>query len=293
MNGLLLLNKALGLSSNRAMQEVKRLFGLKKLGHTGSLDPLASGMLPLCLGEATKFAQYLLDAEKEYEVEGCFGVQTSTGDREGTVVAEQVSEVPDPLVLERFILAFKGDSEQVPPMYSALKYQGQPLYRYALQGIDIPRPARNIHISQIKLLSYQYPYFKIRVRCSKGTYMRTLIEDIAKACGQLAHVTKLHRTSTAGFLASEMISMEALLALNEDERRAKILPMDVMVGQFPELSLDANESLRLQQGQVVFRDDLSDQMVYRLYHQEFIGLGAFKSDLGLVAKRMCRSENGV
>ena len=293
MNGLLLLDKALGLSSNRAMQEVKRLFGLKKIGHTGSLDPLASGMLPLCLGEATKFAQYLLDAEKEYEVEGCFGVQTSTGDREGEVIAQHSSKPLEHAVLVDAIFSFLGESEQIPPMYSALKHQGQPLYRYALQGIDIPRLARSINIAKIELLSYRHPYFCIRVRCTKGTYMRTLIEDIAKACGELAHVTKLHRVSTAGFLASEMISLEALKALSDEERQAKILPMDLMVAQFPKLSLNADDSLRLQQGQVVLRDDLSEDDIYRLYHQEFIGLGQYKPEIGLVAKRMCRSENHV
>jgi tRNA pseudouridine55 synthase len=188
------------------------------------------------------------------------------------------------------IQSFLGESEQVPPMYSALKHQGQPLYRYALQGIDIPRPARAIHISNIELTSYQHPYFRIRVRCSKGTYMRTLVEDIAKALGTLAHVTCLHRISTAGFVASEMISFEELAALNIEERQAKILPMDVMVAQFPQLNLNAEDALRLQQGQVIPRHDLKDEMVYRLYHQEFIGLGSFQSSLGLVAKRMCSTS---
>jgi tRNA pseudouridine55 synthase len=286
MNGLLLLNKAVGLSSNRAIQEIKRLLKPSKIGHTGSLDPLASGMLPICLGEATKFAQYLLDAEKEYEVEACFGIQTATGDREGEVIAQEVAEPMERSFLLTQIAHFLGDSQQLPPMYSALKHQGQPLYRYALQGIDIPRATRTIQISNISLLSYQHPYFSIRVRCSKGSYMRTLMEDIAKRCGQLAHVTKLHRISTAGFSAPQMISYAEFLDLSDDARQAQIMPMDQMVIQFSSLVLDANTALKLQQGQVIPRDDLAAGQIYRLYHEKFIGLGCFEPGIGLVAKRM-------
>jgi tRNA pseudouridine55 synthase len=288
MNGLLLLNKSLGHSSNRAMQQVKRLFGLKKIGHTGSLDPLASGMLPLCFGEATKFAQYLLDADKSYEVTGLLGIQTTTGDIEGDIVQE--SEVPslDLAQLEEILNQFRGRIMQTPPMYSALKHQGQPLYRYALQGIDIERAAREVDINHLELLSFNSPYFTIRVSSSKGTYMRTLIEDIGQVIGCGAHVVKLHRLSTAGFQSHEMVSYEELEQMTEQQRVQKVLPMDVMVANFPKLSLDKAASLRLMQGQVLNEMALSPQ-TYRVYNEkdEFFGLADFLAGKGLVAKRLC------
>lgn len=288
MNGVLLLNKALGLSSNRAMQQIKRLFKAKKAGHTGSLDPLASGMLPICLGEATKFSQYLLNADKTYEVEGRLGIQTASGDVEGEVLQQVELEPYSIDDLKAAIFSFLGDTHQVPPMYSALKFKGQPLYRYALQGIDVAREARLIQISSLELVSYEHPFFKIRVRCSKGTYMRTLIEDIAKKLQTYAHVTSLHRVATGGFIANQMISLQQLENLSEQERLSYLLPMDVMLEQFPVLNLSSDQQLKLQQGQSLTWIGLEDQQLYRLYAPQFIGLGQFHLNKGLVAKRMCR-----
>ncbi|NBX84459.1 MAG: tRNA pseudouridine(55) synthase TruB [Gammaproteobacteria bacterium] len=290
MNGLFLLNKSLGLSSNRAMQQIKRLFKATKAGHTGSLDPLASGMLPICLGEATKFAQYLLDADKSYEVTGLLGVQTTTGDVEGDVLSQK--EVPEITreTLESIIATFQGKIHQMPPMFSALKHQGQPLYRYALQGIDIQRESREVEISQIQLLDMEGPSFTIRVSCSKGTYMRTLVEDIGNRIGCGAHVTKLHRLSTAGFDASEMISLEELEKLLPEEQQKWILPMDVMVSQFPVMTLNEEETVRIAQGQILKLTQHYPENTYRLYTEahEFFGLADCTSEQKLIANRICQ-----
>jgi tRNA pseudouridine55 synthase len=291
MNGLLLLDKSLGVSSNQAIQKVKRLFGIKKIGHTGNLDPLASGMLPICIGDATKFAQYLLDADKVYEVEGCFGIQTTTADTEGKVVIqESVDAFSQPQMLS-MIESFQGTSEQIPPMFSALKHKGQPLYHYALKGIDIPRQARSIHLSSIELISYQHPFFTIRVQSSKGTYMRTLVEDIAQKLSTVAHVTKLRRLSTAGFHQEDMVTMNDLESMEKSEQLNKILPMDVMVMQFPELHLTEEQAIKLKHGQVVNYDGLISQQIYRLYQDDFIGLGQYVIEKGLIVKRLCQHQS--
>lgn len=291
MNGLLLLDKPLGLSSNRAMQQVKRLFNCKKAGHTGSLDPLATGMLPICLGEATKFAQYLLDANKSYRVTGCLGVQTSTGDAEGEIIKQQ--PVPD-YTQEQILSAvhsFLGVSLQTPPMFSALKHKGQPFYRYALQGIDIERQARSIEIFNISLLSYQHPHFSIEVTCSKGTYMRSLIEDIAHKLDNCAYITQLHRVSTFGFDESQMVAMSVLENLELSDRQQLVLPMDVMVSQFPKFSITKQQTLSLQQGKVIPVSELSElpkEQINRLYDDNFVGLGEYSHDKGLFVKRLCQ-----
>lgn len=288
MNGLFLLNKALGLSSNRAMQQVKRLFGLKKIGHTGSLDPLASGMLPLCFGEATKFAQYLLNAEKTYEVSGYLGIQTTTGDVEGEIIEQKPVPHLTLFQLENILDAFRGTISQTPPMFSALKHQGQPLYRYALQGIDIERAAREVDILELELVSFETPVFTIRVKSSKGTYMRTLVEDIGRSIGCGAHVIKLHRLSTGGFDSSQMIGFAELEQFSLSEREACILPMDVMVQQFMRLDLDSQSSMLLMQGQVLRHLELTPS-IYRVYdgHNHFFGLAEYIPQKGLVAKRLC------
>ena len=291
MNGLLLLDKPLGISSNQAIQKVKRLFGAKKIGHTGHLDPLASGMLPICIGEGTKFAQYLLDADKVYEVEGCLGIQTSTADAEGEVIIQESAETFSEQNLLSVIESFTGASEQIPPMYSALKHKGQPLYHYALKGIDIPRAPRAIHISHIELISYQHPFFTIKVQSSKGTYMRTLIEDIAYKLSTVAHVTKLRRLSTAGFEQDSMISLSELQAMTSTEQLARLLPMDVMVMQFPHLHLTQEQVIKLKHGQIVNYDGLVSQQIYRLYQEDFIGLGQYICGKGLIVKRLCQHSS--
>lgn len=288
MNGLLLLNKDLGLSSNRAMQQVKRLFSLKKIGHTGSLDPLASGMLPLCFGEATKFAQYLLDADKSYEVSGVLGVQTTTGDVEGQIVTSKPVPRLSIQELDGLLNKFRGEILQIPPMYSALKHMGQPLYKYALQGISIPRNGRAVRISSLRLLSLRDNVFTIRVSCSKGTYMRTLVDDIGSLIGCGAHVVKLHRLTTSGFSSDQMNAFHELESMPASERLALVLPMDVMVSNFERLNLDLQISQRLLQGQVISGLSLRPA-TYRVYNHEavFFGLAEYIEEKGLIAKRLC------
>lgn len=289
LDGLLLLNKDLNISSNRAMQAVKRLFNAEKIGHTGSLDPLATGMLPLCFGEATKFAQYLLDADKTYEVKGLLGVQTSTGDAEGEIIA--TNHVPCITLdeFEKVLNGFRGEIWQKPPMFSALKHEGLPLYIYALKGITIDKPARLVKINELILLSFENNVFHLRVSCSKGTYIRSLVEDIGKQFGCGAHVTQLHRSSTGGFLAQDMCTFTELSAMSEAARFARLLPMDVMLLDFPSYHLSQDEAYRIQNGQILAVNDLS-AACYRLYNQDqvFVGLGEYRPQRGLMAKRMCR-----
>ncbi|NDH08090.1 MAG: tRNA pseudouridine(55) synthase TruB [Gammaproteobacteria bacterium] len=289
MNGLLLLNKDLNISSNRAMQAVKRLYGADKIGHTGSLDPLATGMLPLCFGEATKFAQYLLNADKSYEVTGLLGVQTTTGDAEGDVLATH--DVPDisPEDMEHVLQDFRGEIWQKPPMFSALKHEGVPLYIYALKGIEIDKPARLVKIHDLSLLGMEHHHFRMRVTCSKGTYIRRLVEDIGERFGCGAHVTQLHRSTTAGFSAADMRTYAELLDMDEPLRLSRLLPIDVMLMEFPSHHLSQEEAYRIQNGQILAVHDLPAAF-YRLYNQDqaFIGLGEYRPQQGLMAKRMCR-----
>ena len=215
VNGILLLDKPKGLSSNAALQQVKRLYCARKAGHTGSLDPLASGMLPICFGKATKMSQQWLNADKIYHVRAQLGIQTTTGDAEGSIVAEKA--VPDltPKIIEQTLNRFRGEIQQVPPMYSALKHQGQPLYKLARRGITIERLPRAVIIHHLSLLSYENHQLELQVHCSKGTYIRTLIEDIGEALHCGAHVVELRRLSVGNFSAEQMISLEQLLALGQ------------------------------------------------------------------------------
>ena len=236
LNGVLLLDKPQGLSSNTALQQARRLFAAEKAGHTGVLDPLATGLLPVCFGEATKFAQYLLDADKAYSATLKLGEATSTGDAEGEVVATARADM-DLAEFQAACAALTGPIRQVPPMFSALKHEGKPLYEYARKGIVIERKARDITIYQIDITAFAPPAAQINVLCSKGTYIRTLSEDIAKHMGTLAHLTGLRRTATAGFDIAQSHTLEDLAALNETGRDALLLPCDVLVQHLPRLVL--------------------------------------------------------
>lgn len=247
-NGILLLDKPLALSSSAAVQRVRRAFSRVKAGHTGSLDPLATGMLPICLGEATKVAGYLLDGDKEYEFTMRLGERTSTGDAEGEVV----ERAPVPAAPEAQILSlqptFLGPIQQVPPMYSALKRDGQPLYKLARQGLEVERQARTITIHALELRAVAGRDASLRVRCSKGTYVRTLAEDLARALGSCAHLVALRRVAVAPFPAMAMVTLEALEA---DPAAASLLPADAALPQLPAAQLDEAETGRLRHGQAV------------------------------------------
>ena len=210
VNGVLLLNKPSGMTSNAALQQVKRLLQAKKAGHTGSLDPLASGMLPMCFGRATKLCQHLLNADKRYFVRAKLGVRTNTSDQEGHVIATREVPALSAVAIDRAFDAFRGEIEQVPSMFSAIKHQGQPLYKLARQGIEVERKSRHIKIYELMVLDYQNSVVTFEVHCSKGTYIRTLVDDFGELLGCGAHVTYLHRLSVGPFQKEQMIPLDKI-----------------------------------------------------------------------------------
>ena len=223
MDGVLLLDKPSGVSSNAALQRARRLFAAEKAGHTGTLDPLASGLLPVCFGEATKFAQSLLDADKRYRATVRFGVATTTGDAEGEVVDRGPVDF-DRAALEAALAGFVGRIRQVPPRHSALKHQGKPMYAYARAGIDVPREPREVEIRALSLVDWGPPDAIVDVACSKGTYVRTLAEDLGTALGTRAHLAALVRTGTGGFDLADAIAIDAIEALSPEDRLGAAAP---------------------------------------------------------------------
>lgn len=295
VNGVLLLDKPEGLSSNTALQKARRLYRAEKAGHTGVLDPLATGLLPVCFGEAAKFAQYLLDADKAYTATMKLGEASSTGDAEGEIVATGRSDI----TLEEFqtaCTALTGPIRQVPPMFSALKHEGKPLYEYARKGIVIERKPRDIIIYSIDIQEFAAPKAVIDVRCSKGTYIRTLSEDIAKHIGTFAHLTALRRTETAGFTIAQSHTLEQLTDLSEAGRDARLLPCDVLVQHLPKITLNDRAVEMLKFGQrPQFAETVSNQQPIRVYDKQgrFIGLAEYQKDTGrLKPLRLMNTETG-
>ncbi|MFM1977610.1 MAG: tRNA pseudouridine synthase [Pseudomonadota bacterium] len=298
INGVLLLDKPLGFSSNQALQKVKWLFQAAKAGHTGTLDPLATGLLPICLGEATKFAQYVTDADKTYIATVKFGETTTTGDAEGEILAQH----PVNFDLENLAAvcdAFVGEISQVPPMYSALKFEGKALYEYAREGVDIERQARLVTITSIQIDSFAKEIAVLTVSCSKGTYIRTLAEDIGRQLGCGAHLIGLRRTETAGYLIQDAITLEALELLVKEtpvEKLAElILPMDSAIAYLPKVLLNADAAHYLMQGQAVWQSGLVPEGELRLYDDknQFLGLGVLQEDGKITPKRLMRDPNTV
>ena len=304
IDGMVVLNKPAGLTSNGALQRVRRALQAKKGGHTGSLDPAATGMLPLCFGEATKASAYLLDADKTYRVVARLGASTDTGDADGEVVT--TAEVPErseadwQATLDRFL----GESEQVPPMYSALKRDGRRLYELARKGETVERPPRKIVISAIELLEAAGRRLVFRVTCSKGTYVRTLVEDIAGVAGTVAHTRRLHRESVAGFEGCEMQSLGAVQALAESGQGSAdwLLPADTGLAHIEPVTVDEGARERFTAGQVVPCSDAPKGLV-RVYGPtgEFLGIGEVGEPGSVAPKRVFRTtpagsteaENGV
>ncbi|HEU0189401.1 MAG TPA: tRNA pseudouridine(55) synthase TruB [Gallionella sp.] len=273
LDGVLLFDKPLGLSSNTALQKVRRLFQAEKAGHTGTLDPLATGLLPICFGEATKFSNALLDADKTYRALLRLGQTTSTGDAEGDILSEHpvlVQQSDIDVVLAKF----RGEIQQLPPMHSALKHHGKPLYEYIRKGETIERELREVVIHELVLNSFSGNEMDITVRCSKGTYIRTLAEDIGAALGCGAHLIGLRRTTIAHFDLRDAYSWQQLEAMTEAERAACILPLEALMPDIPVLQLDAVQIKRLAQGQKLGLDaGLPDGMVRLHGPQGFIGTG--------------------
>jgi tRNA pseudouridine55 synthase len=253
VDGVLLLDKPTGMSSNSALQAARRLFSAAKAGHTGTLDPLASGLLPLCFGEATKFSVDLLAADKTYEAELLFGVRTDTGDADGTIVLRCPIDF-GLAELEAVLPAFRGPIRQVPPMYSALKRDGRPLYELARQGIEVEREARAVVIHELRLLDFSGDRCHLRVACSKGTYIRTLAEDLGAALACAAHLTALRRVTVGPLQVSDAVTLDQLAALAEDERAAWLLAPDTLLQSLPAVYLEEEAGRRFSHGNPVYSD---------------------------------------
>ena len=274
IDGVFLLDKPQGMSSNDIMQKVKRVFQANKAGHTGALDPLATGMLPICLGEATKFSQFLLDADKRYVVTAKLGERTDTSDAEGQVVETRPVNVETSQILTA-LEQFRGDILQVPTMFSALKHNGKPLYEYARAGITVEREARPITIFEINFIEYQAPSLTLEVHCSKGTYIRTLVDDLGEVLGCGAHVTVLRRTAVADYPTEKMMTWDALQALAEQgDLDQHLLPIDTAVSKLPALKLNAEQSKGIGFGQrVKFANEAKLRGQVRLFSDKNIFLG--------------------
>jgi tRNA pseudouridine55 synthase len=255
LDGVLLLDKPIGLSSNDALIRAKRLYLAKKAGHTGTLDPLASGLLPLCFGEATKFSQDLLEADKTYEATMRLGIRTTTGDAEGKAIETREVSCDQAAVLEA-LSRFRGEIVQVPPMYSALKRDGKPLYEYARAGQVVEREGRQVTIHALELLACALPDVTFRVTCSKGTYVRTLAEDIGEALGCGAHLVALRRTGVGALTLENAVTLDALSDAEESARDAWLQPVDALLSTFPAVQLDAEATRRFLHGQRLRLADL-------------------------------------
>lgn len=274
IDGVFLLDKPQGMSSNDIMQKVKRVFQANKAGHTGALDPLATGMLPICLGEATKFSQFLLDADKRYVVTAKLGERTDTSDAEGQVVETRPVNVETSQILTA-LEQFRGDILQVPTMFSALKHNGKPLYEYARADITVEREARPITIFELNFIEYQAPFLTLEVHCSKGTYIRTLVDDLGEVLGCGAHVTVLRRTAVADYPTEKMMTWDALQALAEQgDLDQHLLPIDTAVSKLPALKLNAEQSKGIGFGQrVKFANEAKLRGQVRLFSDKNIFLG--------------------
>lgn len=298
IDGIVLLDKATGMSSNFALQRVKRFFNANKAGHTGALDPLATGMLPVCLGEATKFSQHLLDADKRYLVTAKLGQRTDTSDSDGEVVQTRPIDFTETQLLAA-LEHFRGDTMQVPSMYSALKYQGQPLYKYAREGIEVPREARPIRVFELNFIKLEGDELTLDIHCSKGTYIRTIIDDLGEILGCGAHVIMLRRTQVAHYPYAKMVTLEQLEALVAKAHEQQIepsllldpllLPMDTAVADFPEVNVPDASAAYLMQGQAVRVAGLEADKLVRITlgdARRFVGIGAMNDDGLLAPKRL-------
>jgi len=292
--GLLLLDKPPGASSNQALQRVRRLYDAAKAGHGGSLDPLATGMLPIFFGAATRLAGYLLDARKAYRVTARFGTATDTGDAEGAVIEERAVAPLDEAAVAAALPGFHGEIEQVPPMYSALKRGGVPLYRLARRGLEVARERRRVTIDEVAIEDFRWPDVTLRVRCSKGTYVRTFVEDLARGLGTVAHVAALRRLWVEPFEGASMRSLPEIEACAEAEGQAGLdawlLPADSALVGWASVRLDASEAARLAQGQALPAQAGWPQGKVKVYgpEEEFLAIGTVTAEAGLAPERVFR-----
>ena len=293
VHGVLLLDKHVGVSSNDALIKAKWLLNALKAGHTGTLDPFATGLLPLCFGEATKFAQDLLDADKTYETVVHLGLTTNTGDTEGEVIAKREVNVSQTQI-DTVLAQFRGDIQQVPPMYSALKRDGKPLYEYARAGITLEREARPATIHLLEFVNFQAPFLTLRVRCSKGTYIRVLGEDIGAALGCGAHLNALRRIQVGELLIAQAITIEELAAKDADERIAALAPVDALLTSFPALHLSEELAKRFLHGQrlalgkedILLPEGQGRMRIYRESDGQLLGTGLMQEYSILAPERL-------
>ena len=296
VNGILLLDKPQGITSNQALQRVKRLFRAQKAGHTGSLDPLATGLLPICLGEATKVSGFLLEADKAYTASCRLGVRTDSADADGQVISTRPVEGITQQRIEQALFGFLGDIQQVPPMHSAIKQNGMPLYKLAHQGIEVEREARQIRIHDLKLLRWEADELDISVHCSKGTYVRTLVDDLGEELGCGAHITALRRERVEPFGGEGMLTLTALESLAEQGDEvldASLLPVEEALKKWPAVKLSVESAFYLGQGQAVFVPNMKGQGWVRLYNNEenFLGVGVITDDGKVAPKRLMNMTN--
>ncbi|OKY26391.1 tRNA pseudouridine(55) synthase TruB [Thalassotalea sp. PP2-459] len=298
VNGIVLLDKPYDISSNKALQNVKHIYFAQKAGHTGALDPLATGMLPICLGEATKFSQFLLDTDKTYQVTAKLGVRTTTSDIDGDIVSEKPVNVSEAQILTA-LDSFRGKTQQIPSMFSALKYQGQPLYKYAREGIEVPRESREIEVFNLEVLRIEDGEVELEIHVSKGTYIRTIVDDLGELLGCGAHVSALRRVSVGSYPRDKMVTLTQLETLLAEAKEQDIspsslldpllLPMNTAVVDLPSVSVDDMSAAFLRRGNPVQAANAPSDGVVQVYidndnEPEFIGVGVI-DDNGLVAPK--------
>ena len=291
ISGIIVLDKAVGLSSNKALQEVKWLFEANKAGHTGSLDPLATGVLPLCLGEATKVSQFLLNSDKRYRARIKLGIRTDSADSEGQIIAQCDGVNVSRKQVEQALQSFKGETQQIPPMHSALKVDGVPLYKLAREGKTISREARSICVYELELTDFQGDEIELEITCSKGTYIRTIADDLGQDLGCGAHIIALRRLQAGAFTEADCVSTDALREVKEkhgmDRLDQNLIPMDRAIEDLPEVNLPSIAASQFKNGQSVLVRHLPEEGLVRLYEEEqFIGIGCIDDDGKVAPKRL-------
>ncbi|MET0070257.1 MAG: tRNA pseudouridine(55) synthase TruB [Candidatus Thiodiazotropha sp.] len=297
ISGVLLLDKPQGMTSNKALQEVKFLYKAAKAGHTGSLDPLATGLLPICFGEATKLSAFLLDADKHYRVRVRLGETRSTADAEGEVVAQADPSGVTEEMLRRTLDGFLGEQQQLPPMYSAIKHQGERLYKLARKGVEVEREPRTIHLYSLRLIDFSLPDFTMDVHCSKGTYVRTLAEDIGKQLGCGAYVSGLRRSGVGPYDDQSMLTLDQVReAFSEKQFKEMddwLLPLESALAEWPQVALSADAAFYMKQGQPILVPNAPTSGLVRLYanETEFLGVGQILDDGRVAPKRLMQITN--
>lgn len=285
-NGILLLDKPLGITSNTALNRAKIVLEIRKAGHTGALDPMATGLLPLCFGEATKVSAYLLDADKTYLAEIRLGETTESGDAEGEIIERAEAPELDPVGLDEVLEAFRGEIEQVPPMYSALKHKGRRLHELARQGIEVERRPRPVTIHSLDLLEIDGARLSVRVRCSKGTYIRSLATDIGAALGCGAHLSALRRTASGPFSVDRAVALEALEQMEPAEARELLLPPDLALQHWPAVQLDPDQVVQVRHGQTISLESGNGGLVRMYADETFLGIGETQAGGRIQPKRL-------